>query len=285
MRWSCHEACPAHLRFPDTRMETNGPQKLLYSSFHPSIHYFQNSCSKICRFYCSAAQKNEMHALAWKAKDEVGIKLLCNLLLGRLKCIQKCEHQGTNRKKGEDTSDVRRNQWKYKMDAQGCCLGGRCSSMPEPKNLRNLSLAPCALPTLSFTPTLAQFCAWACAQNFSAVCSPVCTSVHQCAHNFSAVCSPVCTSVHQCAHNFLAVCAPVCTKLFSSVLLSCNSIHSAMSDRGQLSSWQKERCDARVKGKIFQRHQQRPQDVFLAGKHGFYSGNICLQFISIIQWH
>ena len=54
--------------------------------------------------------------------------------------------------------------------------------------------------------------------------------------------------------------------------LSCNSIHSAMSDGAAQPGCQKERCDARLKGKYFRDSNSRPQHVLLARKHCLYSG-------------
>ena len=51
---------------------------------------------------------------------------------------------------------------------------------------------------------------------------------------------------------------------------NCNSIHSAMSD-GAAELTKRKMWRERVKGKYF-RDTNRPQDVFLAGKYGLYSG-------------
>ena len=64
----------------------------------------------------------------------------------------------------------------------------------------------------------------------------------------------------------------MCGELALQSGLSCNSIHSAMSDGAAQPGCQKERCDARLKGKYFRDSNSRPQHVLLARKHCLYSG-------------
>ena len=64
----------------------------------------------------------------------------------------------------------------------------------------------------------------------------------------------------------------MCGELALQSGLSCNSIHSAMSDGAAQPGCQKERCDARLKGKYFRDSSSRPQHVLLARKHCLYSG-------------
>ena len=66
--------------------------------------------------------------------------------------------------------------------------------------------------------------------------------------------------------------------------LSCNSIHSAMSDGAAQPGCQKERCDARLKGKYFRDSNSRPQHVLLARKHCLYSGFDNFNAIVIVIW-
>ena len=66
--------------------------------------------------------------------------------------------------------------------------------------------------------------------------------------------------------------------------LSCNSIHSAMSDGAAQPGCQKERCDARLKGKYFRDSNSRPQHVLLARKHCLYSGFDHFNAIVIVIW-
>ena len=76
----------------------------------------------------------------------------------------------------------------------------------------------------------------------------------------------------------------MCGELALQSGLSCNSIHSAMSDGAAQPGCQKERCDARLKGKYFRDSNSRPQHVLLARKHCLYSGFDNFNAIVIVIW-